>query len=93
MSAAADPSALHGPLRLSADRTHLVHADNTPFFAVTGPDGSFTLKGLPPGEYEVTVLHEASVLEAGPATATVKVGAGETKQADFTYRPKGEEKK
>jgi hypothetical protein len=65
-----------------------VHVLPNPFFAVTGPDGTFTLKGLPPGEYELTVLHEASTFEPTPATATVKVAAGETAKADFTYHPR-----
>jgi plastocyanin len=60
-----------------------------PFFAVTGPDGTFTIHGLPPGEYEVSVLHESTMLEPTPASAAVKVGPNEKKQIDFTYRPKG----
>jgi hypothetical protein len=62
-----------------------VHVLPHPFFAMTGEDGTFKIQGLPPGEYEITVLHEASSAQATPATATLKVGAGETKTADFTY--------
>lgn len=29
-----------------------------PFFQVTGEDGAFSLKGLPPGDYEVAAWHE-----------------------------------
>ncbi|MGH9799008.1 MAG: carboxypeptidase regulatory-like domain-containing protein, partial [Blastocatellia bacterium] len=29
-----------------------------PFFAVSGADGSFSIKGLPPGEYELEAWHE-----------------------------------
>jgi hypothetical protein len=69
-----------------------VHVLPHPFFAITGEDGSFTIKGLPPGEYVITALHETSMFEAEPAESAVKVGANETKQVDFTYRPKAESK-
>ncbi len=65
-----------------------VHVLEHPFFAVTGPDGTFKLTGLPPGEYEITVLHETSLFEPTPATATVKVEAGGEQTADFTYQPR-----
>ncbi|MCB9898799.1 MAG: hypothetical protein H6825_12410 [Planctomycetes bacterium] len=42
-----------------------------PFFAVTGEDGSFTLDGVPPGEYTVGVWHET----LGQRESKVTVGA------------------
>jgi plastocyanin len=69
-----------------------IHVLENPFFAVTGPDGTFTIKGLPPGEYEISVLHEASLMEPTPATATVTVAASENKQVNFTYAVKPEPK-
>jgi len=72
--------------------TGYVHVLEHPFFAVTGDDGTFSIKGLPPGEYEVSVLHEASLMEPTPLTATVQVGARETKQVEFTYQVKADEK-
>lgn len=67
-----------------------VHVLPHPFFAVTGPDGTFTIRGLPPGEYVVSVLQETSLFTPDPAEATVKIGGNETKQLDFTYRPKAD---
>jgi hypothetical protein len=57
-----------------------------PFYAVTGTDGTFTLKGLPPGEYEIAAMHESSRFELTPERITVSVKAGETKQIEFVYK-------
>jgi plastocyanin len=69
-----------------------VHVLGHPFFAVTGADGTFTLHGLPPGEYEVTVLHESSLFEATPSTATLMLTEGGRKRVEFTYAPRSEKK-
>jgi plastocyanin len=53
---------------------------NSPFYAVTGDDGSFTLKDVPPGEYTIEAWHE----RYGTRTVKVKVERG-TATADFTY--------
>ncbi len=55
-----------------------------PLFAVTGTDGSFTIKGLPPGTYTVEAWHE----KYGTQTATVTVAGAEAKTADFTFAAK-----
>jgi len=55
-----------------------------PFFGVSGADGSFTLKGLPPGTYTVEAWHE----KYGTQTATVTVAGTETKTADFSFAAK-----
>lgn len=65
-----------------------VHVMAHPYYAVTQTDGTFTIKGLPPGDYELSVVHESSRFAAEPATVTVKVAAGETKKIEFTYELK-----
>jgi len=65
-----------------------IHVLDNPFFAVTQADGTFTLKGLPPGEYEISVLQETSLFEPAPATAKVKIQANESKKIDFVFAPK-----
>ena len=52
-----------------------------PFFAVTGGDGSFTLRGLPPGTYTLEARHE----HYGTDTATLTVAAGGTVIQDFRF--------
>jgi Carboxypeptidase regulatory-like domain len=41
-----------------------------PYFAVTGPDGSFELRNVPPGDYTVAVWHEKLGERTGQARVT-----------------------
>jgi plastocyanin len=52
-----------------------------PFFAVTGENGSFELKGLPPGTYTVEAWHE----KLGAKTQSVTIAAKESKDVNFTF--------
>ena len=52
-----------------------------PFFSVTGTDGKFTISGLDPGTYEITAWHE----RLGTQTASVTVGANDTKTQNFKF--------
>lgn len=52
-----------------------------PYFAVSGPDGSFQIKDLPPGEYTLAAVHE----KLGEQDLKIKVGAKETVKASFTF--------
>ena len=52
-----------------------------PFFAVTGADGAFQLKGLPPGTYTIEAWHE----KFGTKTTGVTIGAKESKDVAFTF--------
>lgn len=56
-----------------------------PFHSVTREDGSFEIKGLPAGEYEVEAWHE----KYGTKTEKVKVGAGESKDVAFSFAEAG----
>ncbi|MBI2819443.1 MAG: carboxypeptidase regulatory-like domain-containing protein [Acidobacteria bacterium] len=53
-----------------------------PYFAVTGTDGTFTIQGLPPGDYVIEAWQE----KYGTQQMNVTVGPSETKTADFTYK-------
>ena len=52
-----------------------------PFFSTTGTDGKFTISGLDPGTYEITAWHERLPAQ----TATITVGANETKSQNFKF--------
>lgn len=52
-----------------------------PFFAVSGANGSFSIKGLPPGEYELEAWHE----KFGAKTMKVTVAAKADAKADFSF--------
>ena len=54
------------------------------YFAVTGPDGSFTLHGLPPGTYTVAAVHE----KLGEQDIQVTVPAKATATANFSFSAK-----
>ncbi|HYE15648.1 MAG TPA: carboxypeptidase regulatory-like domain-containing protein [Pyrinomonadaceae bacterium] len=53
-----------------------------PFFAVSGKDGRFEIKGVPPGTYTLTAWHEKY---PKGLTQSVTVAAGESKSADFKF--------
>jgi plastocyanin len=55
-----------------------------PFFAVTGEDGSFTIKGVPPGKYTVVAWHEGGA-NGTEKTMEVTVTAKGAATADFSF--------
>ena len=54
-----------------------------PYFAVTDASGKFELKSLPPGTYTIEAWHE----KLGAQTQTVTIGAKDTKDVTFTFKP------
>ena len=56
----------------------------SPYFAVTGADGSFTITGLPLGTYTLAAVHE----KLGEQDVQVTVPAKSTSKADFTFTAK-----
>ena len=59
-----------------------IHVISNPFFAVTGEGGSFEIKGLPAGEYELEAVHE----KLPPMSGKVTVKAGEAATFDLTFK-------
>ncbi len=56
---------------------------SNPFFAVTGSDGTFTLQGLPPGDYTIA----AWTATFGTQEQKVSIGAKESKSVNFVFKP------
>jgi plastocyanin len=61
-------------------RAYLTVVDN-PYFGVTGPEGTVTLRQVPPGEYVVAVWQE----KLGMQEQSVKLQAKGTAVVSFTY--------
>jgi plastocyanin len=59
-----------------------INVVKSPFYAVTGPDGKYEIKGLPPGDYTIAFVHE----KLGEQTQKVTVAPKESKTADQTFK-------
>jgi plastocyanin len=57
-----------------------VHVLPHPFYAVTGEDGSFVIRNVPPGTYSLLAWHESLKNQS----ESVTVGAGEVKEVNFS---------
>jgi len=55
------------------------------FFAITGTDGRFEIRGLPPGTYTLAAIHE----RFGEQDVKVTVGPKESETAAFTFKDSG----
>lgn len=75
-----------GPgMKLECDAHNFMHAfmfvARNPYYAVVDKNGSFTIKGIPPGKYSIRAWH--GVL--GVKKASVEVKAGGTASVNFSY--------
>ena len=59
-----------------------VNVVKTPFYAVTGPDGKFEIKGLPPGTYTLAFVQE----KLGTKEEKVTLAAKDSKIVDETFK-------
>jgi plastocyanin len=57
---------------------------DSPFFAITKDDGSFSIADVPPGEYTVEAWHE----KLGTKTAKLTVAAGKPAELKFEFAAK-----
>src|SRR3989440_10715404 len=60
-----------------------VNVTKSPFYAVSGPDGKFEIKGLPPGDYTIAFVHE----RLGEQDMKVTLAAKDIKTVDATFKP------
>ncbi|HEX8815188.1 MAG TPA: carboxypeptidase regulatory-like domain-containing protein [Terriglobales bacterium] len=59
-----------------------VNVVKTPFYAVTGPDGKYEIKGLPPGDYTIAFVQE----KLGEQDQKVTVAAKDSKTVDQAFK-------
>ncbi|HET6178165.1 MAG TPA: hypothetical protein VFE61_14615 [Candidatus Sulfotelmatobacter sp.] len=63
-----------------------INVVKSPFFAVSGKDGKYEIKGLPPGDYTIAFVHE----KLGEQDQKVTVAAKESKTVDQSFKPAAE---
>lgn len=59
-----------------------VNVVKSPFYAVTGPDGKFEIKGLPPGDYTLAFVQE----KLGTQEQKVTLAAKDSKRVDASFK-------
>jgi plastocyanin len=67
------PGAVQLLCNIHASMLGFVVVVDTPYYAQSDASGAFTIKGVPPGEYQLQVWHEAA---AKPTIERISVGAG-----------------
>jgi len=59
-----------------------INVVKSPFYAVTGPDGKYEIKGLPPGDYTIAFVQE----KLGEQTQKVTLAAKDSKTVDQAFK-------
>jgi plastocyanin len=59
-----------------------INVTKSPFYAVTGPDGKYEIKGLPPGDYTIAFVHE----KLGEQDQKVTLAAKDSKTVDASFK-------
>ncbi len=59
-----------------------INVVKSPFYAVTGPDGKYEIKGLPPGDYTLAFVQE----KLGEQTQKVTLAAKDSKTVDASFK-------
>jgi plastocyanin len=62
-----------------------INVVKNPFYAVTGPDGKYEIKGLPPGDYTIAFVQE----KLGEQDQKVTIAPKEAKTVDQTFKAGG----
>jgi hypothetical protein len=57
---------------------------SNPFFAISAKDGTYTIAGLPPGNYTIVAWHEGGAA-ASEQSFDVTIGPGDLKTKNFTF--------
>ncbi len=60
-----------------------INVVKSPFYAVTGADGKYEIKGLPPGDYTLAFVQE----KLGEQTQKVTLAAKDSKTVDASFKP------
>ena len=65
-----------GPVRIDCDAhgwmEGWIYVVDNPYYAITGPDGTFSIADVPPGTYKLVTFHSY----LGPAEQSVTVATG-----------------
>lgn len=63
--------------------TAYIFVSDNPFYAVSDESGTYTISGLPAGQYTLVAWHE----KYGEQEASITVGDGGSGEANFTFKP------